>query len=544
MPEKNEIAVVEITDMTEEGAGIGRTGGYPLFIPGAVPGDVLEALITKAGKSFGYARIRRLITPSPDRTEPRCPSAGPCGGCQLQALSYEAQLRFKERKVLRNLQRIGGIAEVPLQPILGTEDPWYYRNKTQLPVGTDKAGLPAAGYYAVHSHRIVPEPQCCLGDPGDAAIVRRVLDHMQTYGIPSYDEETGRGLVRHLLIRRAVRTGEIMVCLVVNGRRLPAAPALVSSLREIPGMTDISLSINRERTNVILGTEILPLYGPGYITEDLCGLSFRLSPLSFFQVNPARTERLYRTAGDLAGLSGTEHLWDLYCGVGTIGLSLAGRAAFVHGIEIIPAAVDNARENARRNGITNADFTCGRAEELFPAMVREGARADAVIVDPPRRGCGKALLDALLAAAPERLVYISCDSATLARDLKILLAGGYTLQTVVPVDMFPQTVHVETVCLLSKLSGAKHHINVQFDMEELDLTSAESKVTYDEIRDWVREHYGFHVSNLNIAQIKQRHGIIERENYNKPKSPDSRQPGCPEEKAKAIEAALKQFQMI
>ena len=549
---KNDIVTLAVTDMAEGGEGIGRVSGYPLFIKDAVVGDSVEAVVTKAGKSYGFARVLKVTEPSPDRVAAPCPVAAPCGGCQLQALSYPAQLAFKERKVREDLIRLGGfdaaLVDGKLRPILGMESPLRYRNKVQLPVGEDPDGKLTAGYYAQRSHRIVSCEHCLLDNHEDFAKIRDiVLAFCEENGVRAYDEASGKGLLRHILIRRALNTGEWMVSLVVNGRSIPKRAELVRRLLEFPGMTDISLCVNTERTNVILGTEIIPLYGPGHIRERIGDLSFRLSPLSFFQVNTRQTERLYAEALRAADLSGSETVWDLYCGTGTISLFLARKAAKVCGVEIVAPAVENARRNAEDNKIANAEFFVGKSEEVFPGAVLSGRAPapDAVVLDPPRKGCEKVLLDAILSVAPARIVYVSCDPATLARDLKILCAGGaYALESVQPVDMFPMTMHVETVCLLSKLYEAKHHISVQVDMDDLDLTAAESKATYEEIQDWVQEKYGFHVTHLNIAQVKRKHGIIERENYNKPKSPDSRQPGCPAEKSNAIEEALKHFQMI
>ena len=548
---KNDIVTLAITDMAEGGEGIGRAGGYPLFVKDAVVGDTVEAVVTKAGKSYGFGRVLKVTEPSPDRAVPPCPVAAPCGGCQLQSLSYPAQLAFKEKKVREDLIRLGGfdktLVHEKLQPILGMESPLAYRNKVQLPVGEGPDGKLTAGYYAQRSHRIVACEQCLLdNDEAFARIRDTVLTFCEENGVRAYDETSGKGLLRHILIRHALNTGEWMVSLVVNGRSIPKRAELVRRLLEFPGMTDISLCVNTERTNVILGTEILPLYGPGFIREKIGGLTFRLSPLSFFQVNTRQTERLYAEALRAAALSGSETVWDLYCGTGTISLFLAQKAAKVYGVEIVAPAVENARRNAEDNGITNAEFFVGKSEEVFPEAVLSGRAPapDAVVLDPPRKGCEKVLLDAILSVAPECIVYVSCDPATLARDLKILAAGGYALESVQPVDMFPMTTHVEAIVLLSKGNISTKHIRVEFDLESMDTSGFQTGATYDEIREWVQEHYGFHVTNLNIAQAKQKHGIIERENYNKPKSPDSRQPGCPEEKERAIEEALRYFRMI
>ena len=548
---KNDIVSLTVTDMAEGGEGIGRANGYPLFVKDAVVGDTVEAAVTKAGKSYGYGRIMKILTPSPDRTEPRCPVAAPCGGCQLQALSYPAQLAFKENKVRQHLIRLGGFDEGLIarisEPIIGAESPFGYRNKAQIPFGTDREGRVIAGYYAGRSHRIVPMNACPLNQDGFDRVLGILLDFANEYHLSAYDEETGRGLLRHALIRHAKGSGQWMVSLVMNGRRLPHADELVRRLMEIPGMTDISLNVNTRRDNVILGDELIPLSGPGHIEERIGGLRFHLSPLAFFQVNPEQTEKLYAKALEYAGLSGNENVWDLYCGTGTISLFLARQAARVRGVEIVAPAIENAVENARLNGIGNAEFFVGKSEEVFPAHLAAHPEEtpDVVVLDPPRAGCGGALLDALLACRPERIVYVSCNSATLARDLKILCeGGGYRLDKVCPVDMFPQTTHVETVVLLSKGNISTKHIRVEFDLEDLDTSGFQTGATYDEIREWIQEKYGFHVSRLNIAQIKRKQGLDMRENYNLPKSEESRQPNCPEEKEKVIEEALKHFQML
>ena len=474
MPAKNDVVQLHITDMTENGEGIGHTDGYPLFVKDAVIGDSAEVIVTKAGKTYGFGRISRILSPSPDRVLPRCPLAAPCGGCQLQALSYPAQLAFKENKVRQHLIRLGGFdaadLDARLEPILGMEEPWHYRNKAQIPFGTDRDGQLTAGYYAGRSHRIVPMTDCALNRPGFDEVLRRVLDFARTRRLPAYDEESGRGLLRHLLIRQAAGSGEWMVCLVVNGRKLPHAEALVGSLREIPGMADISLCVNTARTNVILGQELIPLYGPGYITESIGDLSFKLSPLAFFQVNPLQTEKLYARALAYAGLTGRENVWDLYCGTGTISLFLARHAARVRGVEIIAPAIENAKANAALNGIANAEFFVGKSEEVFPDHCRRhpDESPDVVVLDPPRAGCDAALLHALLACRPARIVYVSCNSATLARDLRLLCAeNAYRLEKACPVDMFAQTVHVEVVSLLQRMSNtSKKTITLDVDMED------------------------------------------------------------------------------
>ena len=565
--EKNDMVTVTIEDVGMEGEGIGKIDGFPLFIKDAVVGDTVEAKIIKSKKNYAYARVEKVVTPSPFRVEPPCKSHRQCGGCQIQALSYDRQLAFKQDKVRNNLLRIGGFSEAEvdrvMEPVVGMENPLRYRNKAQYPFGTDKQGNPITGFYAGRTHSIIPNTECYLGREENREILQVILDYMKEYHVNAYDEETGKGLIRHALIRTGFYTGEIMVCLVINykGKQesyLPRQDKLLEKLALIKGMTSVSVSINTERTNVIMGKEIHTIWGSDTITDKIRvrdtgkedmpytgeELTFSISPLSFYQVNPMQTEKLYSLALEYAGLTGKESVWDLYCGIGTISLFMALRAKEVYGVEIIPQAIDDARQNAVRNHISNAEFFVGKAEEVLPAAYeKEESHPDVIVVDPPRKGCDEKCLDTMLKMAPFRIVYVSCDSATLARDLKLLCAGGYRLERVRPVDQFAHTVHVETICLLSKLN-AKQHIEINLDMDELDLTDAEKKATYQEIKDYVLEHSGLKVSSLYIAQVKQKCGIIERENYNKPKSEDAKQPQCPPDKEKAIKEALTHFGMI
>ena len=443
------------------------------------------------------------------------------------------------------------------------EHPFRYRNKAQFPVGLDKEGKLVTGFYAARTHAIIPVEDCLLGVEENKDVLMAVKEWMLLKQIPAYDETTGTGLVRHILIRYGFTTEEVMVCLIINGDRLPEKEALIERLSVLPGMTSISYNVNTERTNVILGKHTECIWGMPYITDYIhlrntgdfsvedTAIAYHISPQSFYQVNPVQTEKLYSTALEYAGLTGEESVWDLYCGIGTISLFLSQKARQVYGVEIVPQAIEDAKNNAALNGITNAQFYVGKAEEVLPAFYNSnnldaGMRhPDVIVVDPPRKGCDEQCLSTMLAMRPERIVYVSCDSATLARDLRILVDGGYELQKVRAFDQFAHTGHVETVCLLSKLHEAKHHVNVRLDMDELDLTSAESKATYEEIKLYVAEHNdGMKVSNLYIAQVKAKYGIIERENYNKAKSDDAWRPQCPKEKEEAIEAALKYFQMI
>ena len=486
--EKNQEFIVTIEDMNEDGAGVGKVDGYIWFVKDAVIGDVVRAKAMKMKKSYGFARLMEVLEPSGSRVIPSCPVARQCGGCQLQAMSYEEQLKFKERKVMNNLIRIGKFAEneIHMLPIMGMEEPWRYRNKAQFPFGKDKGGNVIAGFYAGRTHAIVEAGDCLLGVEENREILDIVKLFMKEMKIEPYDESSHKGLVRHVLIRKGFKTGEIMVCLVINGKKLPGKERLVEMLcggdgkdekgqginREgingkeiygketngnetdghgIRGMTSISYSVNQEKTNVIMGKEIVNLYGPGFITDYIGNVKYQISPLSFYQVNPVQTERLYGTALEYAGLTGNETVWDLYCGIGTISLFLAQKAKKVYGVEIVPQAIEDARRNAEINGIKNAEFFVGKAEEVLPEQFEKNhVHADVIVVDPPRKGCDTVCLDTILKMRPERVVYVSCDSATLARDLRYLADGGYMVERGRCCDMFPGTEHVETVALLVK----------------------------------------------------------------------------------------------
>lgn len=457
---KNDMLTVYIEDMGHDGEGIGKVDGYTVFVKDAVIGDTVQAKIMKTKKNYGYARLMEIIEPSPNRTEPLCPYARQCGGCQIQALSYEKQLEYKNNKIRNNLIRIGGFSkeELHMEPIIGMDVPFYYRNKAQFPVGTDKEGNLVTGFYAGRTHTIINNRKCYLGVDVNEQILNIVLDYMKKYNVSAYDETTHKGLVRHVLIRYGFQSKEIMVCLVVNGNRLPAADVLVSELRTIKGMTSISMNINKEKTNVILGREVKTLWGQSYITDKIGNVSYQISPLSFYQVNPVQTEKLYGTALEYAGLTGNETVWDVYCGIGTISLFLAQKAKQVYGVEIVPQAIEDAKHNAKLNGFENAEFYVGEAEKVLPKYYEtyakehpgENARADVIVVDPPRKGCEESVLETMVNMEPERIVYVSCDSATLARDVKYLRENGYELERVKAVDMFPHTGHVETVVKLSR----------------------------------------------------------------------------------------------
>ena len=552
---KNDIVTVEITDIGVSGEGIGHVDGYTFFIKDAVIGDVVEAKVMKAKKNYGYARLMKVITPSEYRVEPKCAFARRCGGCQIQEMSYDRQLVFKDQKIRGNLERIGGFTkeqiEAVMQPVVGMEHPFSYRNKAQFPFGTDKGGNPITGFYAGRTHDIIANTDCALGVEQNKEILEIILQYMRENKIKSYDEKTGKGLIRHALIRYGFKTKEIMVCLVVNGKKLPKAERLIEKLIQIEGMTSITISPNTRRDNVIMGDSYEILWGQGYITDYIGNVKYQISPLSFYQVNPVQTEKLYGLALEYADLKGDETVWDLYCGIGTISLFLAQKAKQVYGVEIVPQAIDDAKENAKINAIDNAEFFVGKAEEVLPEYYAEyerehngeTAHADLIVVDPPRKGCDETLLETIVKMQPEKVVYVSCDSATLARDLKYLCANGYEIRMCRGVDQFPQTVHVETVVLLSQ-QKPDDTIEIDLDLDELDATSAELKATYQEIKDYVLKESGLKVSSLYISQVKRKCGIEVGENYNLPKSENARVPQCPKEKEDAIKAALKYFAMI
>lgn len=570
---KNDRIQVRIEDVSDEGLGIGRTEGYAWFIKDTVIGDLAEAGVMKMKKTYGFARLIQVLEPSPWRIEPKCPVARACGGCQLQAMDYQEQLRFKERKIYHNLRRIGGLKQlalpgkggdidawdvddedidaegkdarvVEMEPIIGMENPWRYRNKAQFPFGKDKDGRIVCGFYAGRTHAIIETDDCLLGVEENREILNTIRTYMEDFRISPYEEASHTGLVRHALIRKGFSTGELMVCLVINGKKLPDEEQLTKRLRRIKGMHSISYNINQEKTNVILGKETVNLYGPGYITDKIGDISYRISPKSFYQVNPAQTKKLYDVALEYAELSGNEVVWDLYCGIGTISLFLAQKAKMVYGVEVVPEAIEDARQNARQNGIENAAFFVGKAEEVLPEQFhKHQVYADVIVVDPPRKGCDKACLDTIVEMAPKRVVYVSCDSATLARDVKYLGERGYEVTRVRGVDQFGWGVHVETVCLLSQRKPDAQ-IEMNLEMSELELSSAETKATYEEIKSFVLEKHDLKVTNLYIAQVKRECDIVERENYNLPKNEDGRVPQCPEDKRQAIKAAFRHFKMI
>ena len=539
MLRKNDEITVEIERFGGE-MGIAHLEGMTLFVQGALPGETVIARAQKVKSTHAFLKTLRVLSSAPGRAEPPCPYYEKCGGCVCQHMTYETSLSMKREVVRDALSRIGGL-DVDVRPVLGMETPWHYRNKTALPVGGEK-GSPVIGFYAPRSHRIIDIESCMISREESDAVVSVVRLWMEKFQVEPYSEETHRGLLRHVM-SRVSRTGQVMAVVIATGP-ISHERELIAMLRAgVPGFCSLYLNINRRNDNVIMGSESRLLWGEPRLNDTLCGLQYALSPQSFFQVNPVQTEKLYQTALNFAELTGDELVADLYCGAGTISLLLAKHARQVIGIEIVPQAIRDAEENARVNGVSNAEFHAAAAEELLPQLVAQGLRPDVIVLDPPRKGCEEAVLRAIAEAAPRRVVYVSCDPATLARDAKILSASGYAPAACQPVDMFCWTGSVETVALLSKIKTSVH-IDIDLDMTELDVTKAETKATYEEIKAYVLEHTGLKVSYLYIAQVKAKHGIIERDCYNKPKTEGNHVPQCPPEKEKAIEDALRHFQMI
>lgn len=564
---KNDCVELTIEDIGVSGEGIGKVDGYTLFVKDTVIGDVVRVKIMKAKKNYGYARLMDIIKPSKDRVEPACPIARQCGGCQIQAMNYNAQLKYKQKLVKDNLLRISGLTEgvdYEMCEILGMDTPFRYRNKAQYPVGEDKDGNIVMGFYAGHTHSIIacPDDDCMLGHRDNAFILNAVKEWMKEYRVRAYNENIHKGTVRHVLVRTGYHTDEVMVCLVTKKMlRKEAADGLVKAIQKLKlNVASLVVNINKEDTNVILGKECITLYGRPYIEDYIGDIKFQISPLSFYQVNPKQTEVLYNKALEFAGLKGNESVWDMYCGIGTISLFLAKKAGKVYGVEIVPQAIEDAKNNAKINNIDNAEFFVGKAEEVVPAFYKKQTgvqsdndstdskeydmtRPDVVVVDPPRKGCDKKLLDTIVSMSPDRIVYVSCDSATLARDLKLLVEYGYKVEKVQPVDQFGNTVHVETVVLLSQ-QKPDDTIEIDLDLDELDATTAETKATYEEIKAYVWDKHHLKVSSLYISQVKRKCGLEVGQNYNLSKSENPKVPKCPPEKEAAIMDALKHFQMI
>ena len=552
---KNDIVRLEITALTSEGNGVGRYEGMAVFVPYTAVGDVIECRIVKLKPNYAYGKIERLLFSSKDRIEPDCPSYFRCGGCVFRHISYDAELRAKEGFVRDSFRRIGGF-ELEPEPIIGCKDTYHYRNKVQLPVASDENGC-FYGFFSQRSHRVIRIRNCLIQPEIFTDISDDIISYQNSHGLPAYDESTGRGLLRHIYLRKGEHSGEIMVVLVVS-KSTDAYNELAHMLADkYKAIKTVCLNVNSERTNVILGSKDICLYGDGKISDCMCGMKLEISPHAFYQVNTPAAETVYSVAKDYAHLSEDETLLDLYCGIGTVGLSMADKIKKLVGVEVIEQAIVNARKNAELNGMASkAEFVCGDAGEISQAICKESGdsaskpsvhgindKIDVVVVDPPRKGCDKTTLDAILDMSPERVVYISCNHATAARDAKYLCEQGYSLVRYRPCDMFPRTAHVETVVLLGReFEKSREHVYLDYEpSKEIDLPGG---ATYSEIKQWIQAEYGLKVSSLYVAQVKQKHGIVERECYNKPKSENAKQPKCPPEKEAAIEAALKHFKMI
>ena len=536
---KNQEHTVTIEGYGEGGMGVARIDGRVVFVHGALRGEKCRVLILKTLKSVAFAKVLEVLEPSSERITPDCPYFPRCGGCTYRHIRYEEELRLKKQRVQDNLSRIGG-SDVTVEEILGAQDTLRYRNKAQYPVSKDGA----VGFYRARTHEVIECERCLLVKPVADAAAEALREYMQSCRVAGYDEKTGRGLVRHLYVRSNA-AGESLVCVLVNGDKLPKEDRLVTLLRDAcPKCTGIVLGTNTKKGNVILGDRYRTLWGSDRLEDTLCGKTFRLSVPSFYQVNRVQAERLYAKAIEFAGLTGQETVLDFYCGAGTITLALSDHAKKVLGAEIVPEAIDDARENAARNGVKNAEFFCGDASDVAKKLARENLRPDVITVDPPRKGLAADVVESIAEMQPQRVVYVSCDSATMARDVKRLADLGYTAQRACAVDMFPRADHVETVVLLSKGEVDSKKIRVEFSLEDMDMSEFQDGATYTQIKDYVLEHSGLKVSNLYISQIKRKCGIEVGKNYNLPKSEDSRQPLCPPEKEKAIREAFKYFGMI
>ena len=530
---KNDIFEIQITGLTDEGDGVGRVEGCAVFVPYALPGETVRAIIIKLYKSYAIGKLLEILKPCENRTKALCPYFYKCGGCVFWNVDYETELLYKRQKVEDCIRRIGGI-HIPIPPVIGAESVVEYRNKGQLPVS--QAGI---GIYAKHSHRVVDIDRCIIQDSENAAVIRCVREFMQKYGVEAYNEETGNGCIRHIYTRCG--DGGRLVCIVTNGKELLHGEQLVEMLRKnVKDIRGVLQNINDRQTNVVLGKQFKTLWGDDFIEDSIGDCKFIISTKSFYQVNKAQTKILYETVKRFADLSGGEIVWDLYCGIGTIGQFVAKSAKKIVGIEVVEAATVDAKENARLNKISNAQYYCGTAEALAPKL--KGEKPDVIIIDPPRKGCDEGLLNTIARVGPKRIVYVSCKPSTLARDLKILQQLGYATEKIQPVDLFPRTHHVESVVLLSR-KIPDDRIEIDIDLDELDITTAESKATYEEIKDYVLKKYHFKVSSLYIAQIKTKYGIKEAINYNISKK-GTRVPQCPPDKEKAITDALTYYGMI
>ena len=539
MTKKNDIFEAVIEDITLEGSGVCRKDGFAFFVPQTAPGDRIKVKAVKILKNYGFGIVEELLEPSPWRAVSDCPVFRQCGGCCFRHISYQAETALKEKAVTDAFQRIGGFSQRSL-PILAAQQIDFYRNKAQFPLGYDKDGKPTAGFFAARSHRIIPAKECRLQDAAFRPIVSAILQWIEKYHIPIYQEKEKTGLLRHIFLRSGFSSGEIMVCLVSTNRKVPYLDALKRKMETFPHVKSLLLNINSRDTNVILGKDTLVLSGKEEIQDRLLGVDFSIGPLSFYQVNPRQTEKLYSLAYEFAGFTGKESLLDLYCGIGSIGLCAYPMVKDVTGVEIVPQAIENARKNAKNNGMKNTRFFCGDAKEAALAFVKEGYRPDVLIVDPPRKGCDPEVIRAIGNIGPEKVVMISCNPATAARDCKLLCENGYQLQKFQAVDMFPRTAHVETVVLLSRETNP---LTVEVRME-VETGEVKEHPTYKRIQEYVQEKYGFKVHTAYIAEVKRMVGLDMHKAPNAVEQRKHEYHPCPPEKVEAIKDALRHFGLI
>ena len=537
---KNQIYEALITDYTSEGQGVAHVEGCAVFIPNAIAGEKVRLRIEKAQKTWATGKITEILEKSPHRIQRQCPISSSCGGCDFWHMDYEEESRLKADRVKTCLNRLGG-ENLEAVPILAAPTCLGYRNKAQYPVARKKDRA-YAGFFRAGTHEVVENKRCLILPEETDAVKDTVMDHVNRHGISIYDEVAHKGLLRHIYVRRGVVSGQVLVCLVCNGEKLPHADDLIKRLQAIPGFTTLVLSVNTKKGNAVLGDSFLTLYGPGYIEDTLCGLTFRLSPRSFYQVNHHQAQRLYEAAIAQAEITREDLVLDLYCGVGTITLAMASAAGKVMGVEVIPQAVEDARDNAKRNGIENAEFFCGDAGQAALELEKNGIKPDVVVVDPPRKGLNADTIEALHRMSPRRIVYVSCDPATLARDVALLKERGYVLKNAIAADLFPRCSHVESIVCLSKLADT--HIELEIDPEELDTITAKVSPTYPEIKAYVMEHHGMKVSNLAIAQAKKKCGLEVGECYNLPSGHGRPPTNLTPEKEAAIRDAFQYYGLI
>ena len=537
---KNQIYEALVTDYTAEGQGVAHIEGCAVFLPNAIAGERVLVRIEKAQKTWASGKIVELLEKSPHRVNRECPVAKLCGGCDFWHMDYAEETRLKAERVKTCLNRIGG-QQLETVPILAAPTCYGYRNKAQYPVAVKK-GRAFAGFFRAGTHEVVENSRCRILPPEADLVKDKVIDYVNQYRVPVYDETTHTGLLRHIYVRRGAVSGQVLVCLAVNGEKLPKAQELIRRLKTVPGFTTLVLSVNTRKGNAVLGDKFITLHGPGYIEDTLCGLTFRLSPRSFYQVNHHQAQRLYETAIAQAGITKQDTVLDLYCGVGTITLAMASAAGKVIGVEVVPQAVEDARDNAKRNGIENAEFFCGDAGQAALQLEREGVRPDVVVVDPPRKGLNADTIEALSRMSPRRIVYVSCDPATLSRDVALLKERGYKLQTAQAADLFPRCAHVETVALLGR-KQVSDYLHIAVNTEDLE-TDVGRIYTNEDIKQYIEEKYGFKVHSAYIGQVREKLGIREHENYHDSHTSPRKPCVCPQEKEAAIIDSLKHFGLI